>query len=145
MKTKNLILIIFLLTSTSIFAQSKFDSWPELKDFHKVMSATFHASEENNLEPIKTRATEMKEKAVALASSKIPAEFNNDKVKAATKELETGSIEMEKLVNEKASDRMITSHLFNLHETFHKIVGLCSPGTEGEHKESEHKESEPKK
>jgi hypothetical protein len=136
MKTKLILISILLFaTASNSFAQSKFDSWPELKDFHKVMSATFHASEENNLEPIKTRATEMKEKAAALASSKIPAEFSNDKVKAATKELETGSVEMEKLVNGKASDKAITEHLFNLHETFHKIVGLCVPGTEPEHKE----------
>ena len=30
-----------------------FASWPEIKTFHKVMSQTFHPSEEGNLQPIK--------------------------------------------------------------------------------------------
>lgn len=73
----------------------------------------------------------MKEKAYALADSKIPAEFNNDKIKAAVNELKVETTKMEKLVKDKSTDKEITTQLSTVHDTFHKIVGLCS--TQDEH------------
>ena len=131
MKNTIAALIFILFLGTNSFSQSKMQSWKELKDFHTVMSQTFHPSEEGNLEPIKSRATEMKEKAFILADSKIPAEFDNKKVKDAVNKLKKGTIKMEKIVANKSSDKEITNHLIALHDTFHEIVGLCS-------KESEH-------
>jgi hypothetical protein len=32
-------------------AQSTFDKWPAIKEFHDVMSETFHPAEEGNLAP----------------------------------------------------------------------------------------------
>ena len=89
------------------------------------MSQTFHPSEEGNLEPIKTRATEMREKAAALADSKIPADLDNEKVRAAVNKLKDNTVVMEKMVNDKKSDKEITEYLVTLHDTFHEIVGLC--------------------
>jgi superoxide dismutase len=106
--------------------KGKFDDWPALKDFHKVMSQTFHPSEEGNLEPIKKRSTEMVEKAVALAASTIPAEFNTKEVKAAMAELVSGSKKLDKLVKKGGKDADITKSLSALHDVFHKIIGLCS-------------------
>jgi superoxide dismutase len=106
--------------------KGKFDDWPALKDFHKVMSQTFHPSEEGNLEPIKKRSTEMVEKAVALAASTIPAEFNTKEVKAAVAELVSGSKKLDKLVKKGGKDADITKSLSALHDVFHKIIGLCS-------------------
>jgi hypothetical protein len=37
-------------------AQSTFDKWPAIKEFHDVMSETFHPAEEGNLAPIKLRS-----------------------------------------------------------------------------------------
>ncbi len=124
-------LLVFVLVGTMAFSQetekkiSPFDSWPELKEFHGVMSGTFHPSEEGNLEPIKTRATEMKDKAAVLASSKIPADLDNEKVKAAVSKLKDNTVAMEKMVNDKKSDKEITEYLSVIHDTFHEIVGLC--------------------
>jgi superoxide dismutase len=67
--------------------KGKFDDWQELKDFHKVMSQTFHPSEEGNLQPIKTRSKEMVEKANLLAKSTIPVEFNKKEVVATVQKL----------------------------------------------------------
>lgn len=136
LKTKKLMkkiasLLMLVLIGSLGFAQdapkkvSPFESWPELKTFHGVMSGTFHPSEEGNLEPIKTRATEMKEKAAALASSKIPADLNNEKVKAAVNKLKDNTVVMEKMVADKKSDKEITEYLGVIHDTFHEIVGLC--------------------
>ena len=127
--------VIFFIAFTS-YGQSKFDSWPELKTFHGVMSQTFHPSEDGDLKPIKERAGEMVEKAQALASSKIPKEFDNEKVRAAVAKLVTGSQELKTIIDKKEKDEVITKNLSALHDTFHEIVGLCMH-PEGEKKEGE--------
>ncbi len=106
--------------------KGKFDGWLALKDFHKVMSQTFHPSEEGNLQPIKERSGEMVVKAEALAKSTIPAEFNKKEVVAAVQKLATDSKKLDKLVKAKKSDKEITEALSKLHDVFHEIVGLCT-------------------
>jgi superoxide dismutase len=106
--------------------KGKFDDWQALKDFHKVMSQTFHPSEKGDLAPIKSRSDEMVEKAVALAASTIPAEFNTKEVKAAVAELVVGSKKLDKLVKKGGKDADVTKSLNALHDVFHKIIGLCT-------------------
>lgn len=103
-----------------------FDDWPALKDFHKVMSQTFHPSEEGNLEPIKKRSGEMVEKAALLAKSTIPAEFNKKEVVTAVQKLAADSKKLDKLVKSKKSDKELTNALTKLHDVFHEIIGLCT-------------------
>lgn len=110
----------------TIVPKGKFDSWPQIKDFHKVMSQTFHPSEEGNLLPIKTRIDEMVTKAIALKSNSIPNEFNTLNVQNAVVELERGAIKLQKQIKSGASDESIKKALSALHDVFHKIVGLCS-------------------
>jgi superoxide dismutase len=106
--------------------KGKFDDWQALKDFHKVMTETFHPSEEGNLEPIKKRSAEMVEKAISLESSVIPAEFYNDKVLAALQKLAKDSKKLDKLVKSKKSDKELGEALTKLHDVFHEIIGLCT-------------------
>ncbi len=106
--------------------KDKFDNWQPLKEFHKVMSQTFHPSEEGNLKPIKERSGEMAAKALLLKNSVIPAEFNKKEIKNAVNKLAIDSQKLDKLVKAKKSDAAITSALTKLHDTFHEIVGLCS-------------------
>ncbi|MQP52144.1 hypothetical protein GFJ95_04815 [Flavobacterium sp. LMO9] len=103
-----------------------FATWPEIKAFHKVMSQTFHPSEEGNLQPIKERSAEMAEKANALKMSKIPAQFNKKEIVASVNKLAKDTKMLDKLVKSKASDAKITKALNGLHDTFHTIVGLCT-------------------
>jgi hypothetical protein len=134
MKNTLSLIAILLFIGSGSFAQSRMSAWPELKSFHVVMSQTFHPSEEGNLEPIKTRSGELKEKAYALADSKVPAEFNNDKIKAAVAKLKEETTKMDKIVSSKGTDKEITAQLTTVHNAFHEIVGLCSPHDE-DHKE----------
>ena len=92
-------IITFFFNIENIAAQSKFDSWPELKAFHKVMSQTFHPSEKGDLAPIKERIGEMVEKANALAASKVPAEFNTKPIIAAVSKLQKDSAKLQKTIN----------------------------------------------
>lgn len=110
--------------------KDKFANWQALKDFHKVMSQTFHPSEEGNLQPIKGRSGEMVQKAEALAKSNIPAEFNKKEVVAAVQRLASDSKKLDKLVKNNKSDKEITTALAKLHDVFHQIVGLCSDENE---------------
>jgi ABC-type nickel/cobalt efflux system permease component RcnA len=120
-------------------AQSKLQDWAELKEFHKVMAQTFHPSEEGNLEPIKTRIGEMVEKAKTLKASKIPADFDNEKVKNAVAKLVTDSEKLQTAIKDGASDKKITKSISALHDVFHEIVGLCSATEDHGH---EHKEGD---
>lgn len=128
MTKKSILSTALILFTVVAFGQNKMESWPELKTFHGVMSQTFHPSEEGNLVPIKERAGEMLEKAVALQTSKAPAEFATEKIKAATNKLVIGSKELKMIVDKKESDEAITKKLSALHDVFHEIVGLCMHG-----------------
>ncbi|MFN7115995.1 MAG: hypothetical protein ACK4TA_04305 [Saprospiraceae bacterium] len=123
-----LILVLGMLLTNAASAQttSIFDTWPELKTFHGVMSTTFHPAEQGDLKPIRTRSGEMVEKATALAKSKVPAEVNKPEVLAALKKLRSGSKSLHKLVKKQGSDVEITKSLTALHDVFHEIVGLCT-------------------
>lgn len=110
----------------SLVPKGKFDDWPAIKEFHKVMSETFHSAEEGNLDPIRKLSKVMVERAVTLSKSVIPSEFDKKEVKAAIADLVKESKKLDDLVQKKAKDADITAKLTQLHDIFHKIVGLCS-------------------
>ena len=124
--TFSICFMLIAAMTTKASAQSKFDAWPQLKEFHKVMSQTFHPVEEGDYEPIKTRIGEMVEKANALVSNPIPAEFNNKKVKKACSKLAKDSKKLQTQITAGATDEEIKTSLSALHDVFHTIVGLCS-------------------
>lgn len=128
---KMLAMLTMVLLSAGAFAQTKPMDWAELKDYHSVMSATFHPAEEGKLEPIKSRSGEMVEKAVALQKSTPPADFDKKEIKKQVNKLVKGSKGVDKLVKKNAADADITKSLTSLHDVFHEIVGLCS----GEHED----------
>jgi predicted HAD superfamily Cof-like phosphohydrolase len=114
-----------MLVATITFAQSKPSDWAQLKDFHAVMSQTFHPAEEGKLDPIKNRSGEMVEKAIAWQKSTPPADFDKPEIKKSLSKLVKGSKELDKMVKKNASDAEITKKLTDLHDVFHEIVGLC--------------------
>lgn len=125
MKTKILAIIAFLFTAGVASAQSM-DKWPALKDFHGVMSTTFHPAEEGNLEPIKTRSEELMNKAAALLKSDIPADFRTNAILNSAEKLQLKTKAVHKLVTSKAPDADIVKALTQAHDIFHEIVGLCT-------------------
>ena len=132
-KLSVLVLGLFIvLVSSNVFAGEK---WPELEAFHKVMSTTFHPAEEGNFEPIKTRIGEMVEAAAKLTANPIPAEYNKQNIIDAAKKLETDSKALEEKIKAGATNEEIFKDLTALHDTFHKIVGLCNP--KEEHKDEQ--------
>ena len=123
---KTFAIFAFLFVANTITAQSTFDKWPALKEFHEVMSQTFHPAEEGNFAPIKTRSEEMMSKAAMLLKSDIPEEFRTNSILASSERLQLKSKALHKLVISNGSDAAILKSITDLHDTFHKIVGLCS-------------------
>ena len=126
MNIKSLSLVLFSLFVNSISAQSIFEKWPEMNVFHEVISETFHPTEENNLEPLKTRSEELMKKAENLLNSNIPEEYRTKAILSALEILQIKSETLHKLVLSKASDTELKQSIIDVHDTFHEIVGLCN-------------------
>jgi hypothetical protein len=125
---------LIALFSTFAFAQNKAE-WKELKDFHTVMSQTFHPAEEGNFKPLRERSEEMIKAAEAWKKSTIPADYKDVKgIQETLAKLVEGAKEIDKQVKAKASDEELKKSITALHDVFHTIVGLCRPGN-GEHNE----------
>ena len=123
---KTFLVLAFIVVANSVSAQSTFDKWPAIKEFHEVMSQTFHPAEEGNLAPIKARSEEMMNKAAMLLKSDIPTEFRTDAILASAERLQIKSKALHKLVKSNGTDAAIVKSITDLHDTFHEIVGLCS-------------------
>ena len=125
-KIKLFIFFALFFVANAVSAQSTFDKWPAIKEFHGVMSETFHPAEEGNLAPIKARSEEMMHKAAQLLKSEIPEEFKTNAIIASAERLQIKSKALNKLVKSNANDATIVKSITDLHDTFHEIVGLCS-------------------
>lgn len=121
-----LLFVFFILCSPHTISKPNDGKWAELEAFHKVMSQTFHPAEEGNYQPIKERISEMVEAASKLNTSTVPAEFNKPEIIETAKKLETDSKALEEKIKAGATDKEIFTDLSALHDTFHKIVGLCN-------------------
>jgi hypothetical protein len=125
-KLKVLLILALLVVANSVTAQSTFDKWPAIKEFHDIMSATFHPAEEGNLAPIKARSEEMMIKATALLTAPRPAEFKTKAILEASEKLKLQSIGLNALIMANGSAEGIVKELAAMHDVFHEIVGLCS-------------------
>ena len=126
MKIKLLAIIAFLFAANTIHAQSAADKWPALKEFHTVIAATFHPAEEGNLEPTKSRAQELANKAADLLKTDIPAEYRTDAILRSAEKLQVRSRALYKLVLQKAPDEEIKKGITEVHNIYHDIAGLCN-------------------
>jgi len=123
---KVFLVLALIVVANSVSAQSTFETWHAIKEFHEVMSQTFHPAEEGNLAPIKARSEEMMNKATMLLKSDIPTEFRTDAILASAERLQLKSKALHKLVKSNGTDVAIVKSITDLHDTFHQIVGLCS-------------------
>jgi len=123
---KSILLFAIILAGSQLKAQDIFNKWEALNDFHLIMSQTFHPAEEDNLEPIKTKSEDLSAKAELLAKSEVPVDYKTEPIMSAVAQLQKDSKALTKLVEgKKASDEEIKKSLYDLHDVFHNIVGLC--------------------
>jgi hypothetical protein len=136
---KKLIYTAFIaLFTTFAFAQEK-AAWKEMKDFHTVMSQTFHPAEGGDFKPLRERSGEMIRTAEAWKQSSIPADYKAIKgIESTLMMLVDGAKNIDKQVKANASDADLKIAITALHDVFHKIADLCRPSVE-EHKENNDK------
>lgn len=127
MKKLVCLFIAVIAIVVSVNAQEK-KSWKEMNDFHAVMSATFHPSEEGKLDPIKTRIQEMVDKAVAWQKSTAPEGYDKKAVNTSLKKLVKGSKELHKMIKSNEADNALKEKLSGLHDVFHEIMEKCEKG-----------------
>ena len=111
--------------SDSLLITIEKDSWPALKDFHKVMSQTFHPSETGDFKPLRTRSNEFLAKALLLKNSIPPVSLNKPAIQIAMDKLVKESTEIQKAVQKNAKDESLKKLIVQAHDTFHVIQGLC--------------------
>ena len=108
-----------------LFKTLQLETWTTLNDFHKIMAETYHPSEKGDLKPIRQRSAEMVEKAQSLLNQPVPDSFNNNDVKRAIADLLVGTKELDGMIQKNSDDKTVTAKLSELHDTFHKIQGIC--------------------
>jgi hypothetical protein len=115
----------FALNSAS--AKTITERWPQIKAYHELMTQTYHPAEEGNLDPIRNNSELLMQKAEALSVETMPEEFRNPKTIETLLSLKKQTQNVNDLVQKKAGDDEITKALGVLHDTFHKIIGMCQP------------------
>lgn len=128
MKVKIVSIIIFLFIAASITAQSTIDKWVAMKDFHVILSQTFHPAEEGNLEPIKSRSEEFMNKANDLLQLDIPEEYRTKEILTLSENLLAKTKTLHALVVAKAFDEELLKAITEVHTVLHQIIGLCTEG-----------------
>ncbi|MBL0356126.1 MAG: hypothetical protein IPP72_04225 [Chitinophagaceae bacterium] len=107
------------------FAQDKKAAWPEMKEFHAVMSTTFHPAEEGNFAPLKEKAEQLFEAAKKWQKSEIPANFKPTETKEALQNLVIKCGAVKKAVEAKKNDEELRRLITEAHDVFHTIAGEC--------------------
>lgn len=123
-KIKIVVVFVFtLIFSTALFAQKS--TWKEMDDFHTVMSTTFHPAEENDLGPVKAKADELVNKAIAWKKSVVPAGYDATLTKPVLKKLVAQLKELQGAVAAKKSDADLKEKITEAHDSFHEIMEKC--------------------
>ncbi len=99
--------------------------WPELDEYHEVMSKTFHPAEAGDLKPVYANAAELATKAEVLKKSAVPTKYQKDGVKESIELLEKESAALAKMVKKKKSEEELKKAIFALHDRFHEVMEKC--------------------
>ncbi|MGL2966943.1 hypothetical protein [Flavobacterium sp. XGLA_31] len=116
---------LFALNSSS--AHSIIEQWPQIKAYHEIISKTYLASEEGNMEHIKKNYGQLLEKAEELSVETMPEAYRNPKTIETLLVLKKQTAMMSQLIEEKKDDTQIKQALTSLHDTFYKIIIMCQP------------------
>ena len=100
--------------------------WPELDEYHEIMSKTFHPAEEGNFKPLLANAGELAAKASALKSSEAPLKYKKTGVKESVEALEKESKAIAKFVKKGPKEEEMKKAIFALHDRFHEVMEKCN-------------------
>jgi len=102
-------------------ASAEDGEWKEMDAFHLIMAETFHPYKDSaNLEPAKTRASELMEAADQWAAGPLPANVDSEEVSSKLKQLKSETATLAESVKS-ADDNVNAENLTRVHDTFHEI------------------------
>lgn len=95
--------------------------WKQMDDFHQIMAEIFHPYKDSaNLEPAKSRASELMVAADKWASAPLPKKVDTRAIKAKLQQLSEEAASLAESVRS-ADDNVIAEQLTRVHDTFHEI------------------------
>lgn len=95
--------------------------WKDMDDFHMIMAETFHPYKDSaNLEPVKSRASELMTAADEWASAPLPEKVDNAEMRSRLRQLKAQATTLAVSVRSE-NDNVIAEQLNDLHDTFHAI------------------------
>jgi hypothetical protein len=123
---KKLAIALLFFVAIPMSAQSALDKWPAMKDFHEVMSRSYHPTEENNFEPLRNFSQTLADKAMELTTKEVPREIKTEALMKTITKLQVKTQEVNKLVKSNASNESLKKAITEAHDIFHEIVGMCT-------------------
>jgi hypothetical protein len=121
-----LAVILLAMVPAASFAQTEKNVWPEMKDFHTLMSTSFHPAEEGNFAPLRANADALFASAKAWQQSAVPEDkFKPKETKDALRKLVIDIAAVQKAVIANRTDAELLPLITKAHDTFHTIVGEC--------------------
>ncbi len=116
---------LIILGAGSTKAQTKAPDWKEQKQFHALMSGSFHPAEEGNFAPLKQKADSLLIVAKLWNASAIPSNYQPTKTKETLAVLVKNCSTLQQAVKENKTDAELKKIIAEAHDTFHKLVGEC--------------------
>ncbi len=116
---------MFVFSFAAFAGYSQEATWLEMENFHSVMSLSFHPAEDNNLKPVREKASALVNKAKEWQSSAAPKGFNGTVTAPILKKLVKQCNLIEVAVNKNKSDAELKKMITKAHDIFHEIKEKC--------------------
>jgi hypothetical protein len=114
-------------------AEGDAKEWKQMDEFHMVMAETFHPFKDSvNLEPVKSRASELAASAETWSQSELPEKVDNDDMKAKLEGLKAETSTLVSTISG-GDDKAIGDQLTKVHDLFHEIQEMWYGGEKHEH------------
>ena len=122
---KSLLAFATIFSMNSSNAEVILEAWPEIKNYHNLMTKSFKSAQKGDFIPIKSHANFLFENAEKLSIENMPQNFRLPKTIEALVRLKRESKHIKELVEKKASNKEIFETLKSIHHTFVKMSDLC--------------------
>ncbi|MCZ8330708.1 MAG: hypothetical protein O9282_05295 [Flavobacterium sp.] len=114
---------IFSMNSGS--ARAIIETWPEIKNYHDLMTKSYKSAKKGDFNPIKNYATTLSKDAEKLCIENMPQNFRQPKTIEALVKLKRESKNIHELLENNATNNEIFETLKSIHLTFKKMSDLC--------------------
>jgi hypothetical protein len=112
-------------TANAQTTPAKKAQWKEMRDFHDVMSVSFHSAEEKNFAPLKEKSGLLVERAKAWKKSAVPDGYKPEVTAEVLKRLVKQCKNVNKMVKKGKSDAELWTGINTAHDIFHEIMEKC--------------------